>query len=88
MPHVVTENCHMCRFTDCVTVCPSDAFHGDDERAVEVVRNASFRLARGQRVSLVGPNGEGKTTLLRLIAGELDPTGGNVHRSRDLRIGY
>ena len=31
MPHVVTENCHMCRFTDCVTVCPSDAFHGDDE---------------------------------------------------------
>ncbi|RPJ41151.1 MAG: ferredoxin family protein [Candidatus Latescibacterota bacterium] len=31
MPHVVTENCHMCRFTDCVTVCPSDAFHGDGE---------------------------------------------------------
>jgi len=30
MPHVVTENCHNCRFTDCVTVCPSDAFHGDD----------------------------------------------------------
>lgn len=31
MAHVVTENCHMCRFTDCVEVCPSDSFHGDDE---------------------------------------------------------
>jgi ferredoxin len=30
MTHVVTENCHLCRFTDCVTVCPSEAFHGDD----------------------------------------------------------
>ncbi len=31
MTYVVTENCRMCRFTDCVTVCPVDCFHGDDE---------------------------------------------------------
>ncbi len=31
MPYIVTENCQKCRFTDCVTVCPVDAFHGDDE---------------------------------------------------------
>ena len=31
MPYVVTDNCQKCRFTDCVTVCPVDAFHGDDE---------------------------------------------------------
>jgi ferredoxin len=31
MPYIVTENCQQCRFTDCVTVCPVDAFHGDDE---------------------------------------------------------
>jgi len=31
MPYVVTENCQKCRFTDCVTVCPVDAFRGDDE---------------------------------------------------------
>lgn len=30
MTYVVTENCQKCRFTDCVTVCPVDAFHGDD----------------------------------------------------------
>ncbi len=31
MTYVVIENCHKCRFTDCVTVCPVDCFHGDDE---------------------------------------------------------
>lgn len=31
MAYVVTENCHKCRFTDCVVVCPVDCFHGDDE---------------------------------------------------------
>jgi len=31
MTYVVTENCHRCRFTDCVTVCPVDCFHGDQE---------------------------------------------------------
>lgn len=29
MTFVVTSNCHRCRFTDCVVVCPVDAFHGD-----------------------------------------------------------
>ncbi len=31
MAHVVTGNCEKCRFTDCVTVCPVDCFHGDDK---------------------------------------------------------
>lgn len=31
MPYVVTSNCQKCRFTDCVTVCPVDCFHGDAE---------------------------------------------------------
>jgi len=31
VPYIVTENCQKCRFTDCVTVCPVDAFHGDAE---------------------------------------------------------
>jgi ferredoxin len=29
MPYVVTDNCSQCRFTDCVSVCPVDCFHGD-----------------------------------------------------------
>ncbi len=31
MTFVVTENCHRCRYTDCVAVCPVDCFHGDAE---------------------------------------------------------
>ena len=32
MTHVVTGNCDLCRFTECVTTCPVDCFHGDGER--------------------------------------------------------
>ena len=31
MAHIVTGNCENCRFTDCVTVCPVDCFHGDEK---------------------------------------------------------
>ena len=31
MPHIVTDNCKRCRFTECVTVCPVSCFHGDGE---------------------------------------------------------
>jgi ferredoxin len=30
MPHVVTDKCQRCRFTDCVTTCPVACFHGDE----------------------------------------------------------
>ncbi len=33
MPHVVTDNCNRCLFTDCVEHCPVQAFHADDERS-------------------------------------------------------
>lgn len=32
MTHVVTANCAGCRFTECVTVCPVECFHGDEDR--------------------------------------------------------
>jgi ferredoxin len=31
MPHVVTDRCQLCRFTECVTVCPVACFHGDEQ---------------------------------------------------------
>lgn len=61
---------------------------GQTYGAQVVLRNASFRVAAGDRIGLVGPNGEGKTTLLRIIAGSLESTAGQVHRSRGLRMGY
>ncbi len=51
-----------------------------------LLENASFRVAPGDRVGLVGRNGAGKTTLTKALAGELLPAAGTIIRSGD--IGY
>jgi len=48
----------------------------------------NFIITAGMRVGLVGPNGSGKTSLLRLLRGEWTPTGGGIRRAEWLRIVY
>jgi ATP-binding cassette subfamily F protein 3 len=50
--------------------------------------NVSFSLNPGERTGLVGPNGCGKTTLMRILAGVEPPTSGYVSHAPQLRIGY
>jgi ATP-binding cassette subfamily F protein 3 len=50
--------------------------------------NVSFSLNPGERTGLVGPNGCGKTTLMRILAGLEPPSSGHVSRDAQLRIGY
>ena len=50
--------------------------------------NVTFSLASGDRVALVAPNGSGKTTMLRIVAGEIEPDAGSVVVGRDVAIGY
>ncbi|NKB65969.1 MAG: ATP-binding cassette domain-containing protein [Candidatus Latescibacteria bacterium] len=54
----------------------------------QVLRDVYFRLAARDRVGLVGKNGTGKTTILRLILGQEEPTQGQVDMDQGLRIGY
>ncbi|HEX8992173.1 MAG TPA: ABC-F family ATP-binding cassette domain-containing protein, partial [Anaerolineales bacterium] len=56
--------------------------------AVDLFREVSFSIAKGARFALVGPNGIGKTTLLRILMGLDEPSGGKVTRARSLRVGY
>jgi ATP-binding cassette subfamily F protein 3 len=51
-------------------------------------RDVALQLGAGRRVALVGSNGTGKTTLIETIVGLQEPDTGEVHRPRDLRIGY
>ena len=53
-----------------------------------VFSNADIEVRRGEKVALVGRNGEGKTTLMRVIMGELDPIAGESKVGYNVNIGY
>ena len=53
-----------------------------------VIRDLNLKIQRGDRVGIVGPNGGGKSTLLRLLMGELEPSTGKVIRGAHLEAAY
>ncbi|MBR2867220.1 MAG: ABC-F family ATP-binding cassette domain-containing protein [Alistipes sp.] len=53
-----------------------------------VFSDAEFTIERGQKIALVGRNGEGKTTLARMLIGELAPTEGEIKIGANVNIGY
>ncbi|MDR6120378.1 ATP-binding cassette subfamily F protein uup [Aeromicrobium sp. SORGH_AS981] len=54
----------------------------------DVLDDVTLGLAEGQRVGIVGRNGDGKSTLMRVLARRLEPDEGRVTWRRDLRVGY
>ena len=53
-----------------------------------VFRDAQIEIKRGEKVALVGRNGEGKTTLMRVITGELSPIEGEARIGHNVKTGY
>src|SRR3954470_13873908 len=53
-----------------------------------VYRDVSARILRGERIAVIGLNGKGKTTLLKLLAGETAPDSGQVTLGHNVQLGY
>lgn len=53
-----------------------------------LIRNFDFRVMRGDKIALIGPNGCGKTTLIKLLLGDLQPDSGHLHCGTKLEVAY
>ena len=53
-----------------------------------LVREATWHIQPGERIGLIGFNGTGKSTILKLLVGEYQPSSGTVEKSRGTSIGY
>ena len=60
--------------------------HGFGARTI--FEDASFRLLKGEHIALIGANGEGKSTFLQIITGQLTPDEGKVEWSNRVTVGY
>ncbi len=61
-----------------ITLCCNDLTYTYPDGDRPVVRNISFKVAPGETIAFVGPSGEGKTTILRLILGLVEPDSGEI----------
>ena len=64
----------------------SVSFTLPDSSRLDVLRGVTWRLAPGERVGVVGVNGAGKTTVLNLLRGEVEPTDGRVRRGKTVKV--
>lgn len=60
--------------------------HGFGDRAI--FNNVSFRLLKGEHIGLIGANGEGKSTFMNIVTGNLMPDEGRVEWNKNVRVGY
>ena len=58
------------------------------EEGNPVLKKVSLRLDQDDRISILGPNGEGKSTLVKALSGRLPPLAGNIYKHKKLQIAY
>ena len=60
--------------------------HGFGDRAI--FENASFQLNKGDKIGLIGVNGEGKSTFMQIITGKMMPDVGKIEWAKNVKVGY
>ncbi len=63
-------------------------YASDGGTPIAIVNNVSMTVMAGQRIGILGANGQGKSTLVKTIAAALKPLGGDMHAGKGLAIGY
>ncbi|MGN6233014.1 MAG: ATP-binding cassette domain-containing protein [Trinickia sp.] len=63
-------------------------YRGDDGIEIPILDGVTLSVQNGQRIGLLGANGQGKSTLVKTLAGTLEPLGGTMRAGRGLAIGY
>jgi ATP-binding cassette, subfamily F, member 3 len=63
-------------------------YHTPDGAEIPIVQRVALSIQNGQRIGLLGANGQGKSTLIKTLAGTLEPLGGHVRQGKGLQIGY
>jgi ATP-binding cassette subfamily F protein uup len=58
----------------------------DEKRPL--IKDFNLRILRGDRIGIVGPNGIGKSTLIKMLVGELNADSGNIRRAKNLTLSY
>lgn len=66
----------------------SKSFKDESGREVPILKDFSYRIRRGDRIGVLGKNGSGKTTFLRLLVNELSPDSGSVKIKPELEFSY
>ncbi|MFF2483339.1 ABC-F family ATP-binding cassette domain-containing protein [Paenibacillus sp. NPDC058071] len=64
------------------------AMRFDEPSGKLLFEHVSFKLQRGETIALIGPNGIGKSTLLKVLVGERHPSGGTVKWGANVKLGY
>jgi ATPase subunit of ABC transporter with duplicated ATPase domains len=68
--------------------CEIEGLNFGYEPGRPIIKNLGFNIAAGDKVAIIGENGVGKTTLLRLLEGELQPQAGQLKWAEKARLGY
>lgn len=60
----------------------------EDGREKVILRNFHLRIQKGDKIGILGKNGSGKTTFLKMLIGEVEPDGGSIKRKKELEFSY